>query len=164
MVSEPVEQQPGQGEVAQVVGRHLQLEAVGGLAVGRAHDAGVVDEEVEAGVLGQELLGRRGAPTPGRTGRAGGSRATSGRGRSPSSSQARRAFSGSRQASTTWAPWSASAAAVSYPMPLLAPVTSATVPVRSPMSSVPHVALATRPRRYAWPMWSAGTVPSRPAS
>ena len=30
----------------------------GGLPVRGAHDAGVVDEEVEAGVLGQELLGR----------------------------------------------------------------------------------------------------------
>ena len=42
---------PGQREVAEVVGGHLQLEAVRRLAVRRAHHARVVDEEVEAGVL-----------------------------------------------------------------------------------------------------------------
>ena len=47
---EPVEQQAGQGEVPQVVGGHLQLEAVGRLPVGRAHHAGVVDQQVEMGV------------------------------------------------------------------------------------------------------------------
>ena len=52
-----VEQQAGQCEVAQVVRRHLQLETVGGLPVGRAHHAGVVHQKVEAGVLGQDSFG-----------------------------------------------------------------------------------------------------------
>ena len=67
----------------------------------------------------------------------------------------------------TCAPWSASALAVSYPMPLLAPVTRATRPVRSPMSAALQVAppVTSLPgiRAHALPMWSAGTVPSLPA-
>ena len=44
-------EQPGQREVAEVVRAELQLEPVGGHAVlGRGHDAGVVDEEVEGPV------------------------------------------------------------------------------------------------------------------
>ena len=49
-------QQPGEGEVAEVVGAELQLEAVVGLASPRrGHHAGVVDEEVEGALepLGQ---------------------------------------------------------------------------------------------------------------
>jgi hypothetical protein len=42
------EQQAGEREVAEVVGAELQLEAVGGLAVRRGHDAGIVDQQVEA--------------------------------------------------------------------------------------------------------------------
>ena len=54
-----VEEQARQGEVAQVVRRHLQFEAVGRLAVGGAHHAGVVDQEVQPGVHRPEhLVGR----------------------------------------------------------------------------------------------------------
>ena len=55
---QPVQEQPGQREVAQMVRRHLQLDAVVGLAVRRAHHAGVVDEEVEARVLLHHPFGR----------------------------------------------------------------------------------------------------------
>ena len=65
------------------------------------------------------------------------------------SSAAPRAFSGSRQARTTWAPRSARARAVANPMPLLAPVTRATRPVWSPMSSGLHAGCATGPLRVA---------------
>ena len=47
-----------QREVAEVVGCHLQLQPVGRLPVRRAHDAGVVHEDVEAGVAAQHGLGR----------------------------------------------------------------------------------------------------------
>ena len=43
-----VEQQAGQREVAEVVHAELALEALRGLAVGRRHDAGVVDQQVQA--------------------------------------------------------------------------------------------------------------------
>ncbi len=55
---EAVEEQAGEGEVAQVVGGHLQLEAVGRLPVRRPHHAGVVDEEVQPGVAGENRVGR----------------------------------------------------------------------------------------------------------
>ena len=45
----------------------------------------------------------------------------------------------SRQAMTTWAPWRASAVAVSNPSPLLAPVTTAVLPPRSGMSFAVHL-------------------------
>lgn len=40
-------QQGGQGEVSEVVGAELQLEAIFGLAPGRHHHAGVVDQQVD---------------------------------------------------------------------------------------------------------------------
>ena len=49
-----VQQQARQREVAQVVGGHLQLEPVCCLAVGRAHHARVVDQDVEPGMRGQD--------------------------------------------------------------------------------------------------------------
>ena len=54
---EPVQQQTGEGEVAQVVGAELQLEAVLGVALRRVHHAGVVDQQVDAVVVGAQLLG-----------------------------------------------------------------------------------------------------------
>ena len=45
-VGQPGEQQPGERERAEVVGGHLQLEAVGGALVRRRHHAGVVDQQV----------------------------------------------------------------------------------------------------------------------
>jgi hypothetical protein len=51
------EQEAGEGEVAEVVGAELELESIGSDAtLGKGHDAGVVDEEVEAAVGGEEGL------------------------------------------------------------------------------------------------------------
>jgi hypothetical protein len=55
---ETVEQEAGQGEVPQVIGGHLELEPIGGLAVRSAHDPGVVEEQVEPVMPISELLGR----------------------------------------------------------------------------------------------------------
>lgn len=41
----------GEDEVAEVVGGELGLEAVGRFAVGRGHDAGVVDEDVDVEII-----------------------------------------------------------------------------------------------------------------
>jgi hypothetical protein len=54
------EQQAGEREVAEVIGTKLQLEAVDGLAAGRPHQPGVVDEQVKPFVSGQDFR-RRGA-------------------------------------------------------------------------------------------------------
>ena len=54
---ERVEQPARQGEVAQVVGAHLALEAVLGLRVRPAHDPGVVRQHIKAGVVLPELRG-----------------------------------------------------------------------------------------------------------
>ena len=48
---------PVRAKWPEMVGGHLQLEPVGRLAVGRAHDAGVVHEDVEPGVLCQDRVG-----------------------------------------------------------------------------------------------------------
>ncbi len=53
---QPVQQQAGEGEVAQVVGAELQLEAVLGGRLRRVHHAGVVDQQVDAVVVGAQLL------------------------------------------------------------------------------------------------------------
>jgi hypothetical protein len=52
-------QQPaGQGEVAEVVGAELQLEAIrGGVPAGRRHHPGIVHQQVEAAMLGRHPLG-----------------------------------------------------------------------------------------------------------
>ena len=52
-----VEQQPGQREVAQVVGAELQLEAVGGGLFRGVHHPGVVDQQVDARVGGAQRFG-----------------------------------------------------------------------------------------------------------
>ncbi len=54
---EGAEQQPGESEVAKVVGAELELEALLAGASRRRHDAGVVDQQVEAVVRLRELLG-----------------------------------------------------------------------------------------------------------
>src|ERR687891_2109081 len=51
------DQERGEREVAEVVGPELELEAVGGPAAWRRHDAGVVDQQVEAVVRRVEALG-----------------------------------------------------------------------------------------------------------
>ena len=56
---EPVDQQPGEGEVAEVVRAELKLEAVGRLAPRGGHHAGVVDQQVETVVVGAHALGKR---------------------------------------------------------------------------------------------------------
>jgi hypothetical protein len=57
-VEQPVEQQSGQGEVSQVVGADVHLEAVGGGGPRHVHDARVVDEQVEPGMCGTQFPGR----------------------------------------------------------------------------------------------------------
>ena len=56
---QPVEQQPGQREVAEVVGPELQLEAVGGELTFGEHHAGVVDEQVDPVVRVAQRVGGR---------------------------------------------------------------------------------------------------------
>jgi len=51
-----LEQQPGEGEVAQVVGSELQLEPVTGGLLRREHHPGVVDQQVDPGVPGPQLV------------------------------------------------------------------------------------------------------------
>ena len=63
---ERVEQQAGEREVAEVVGAELQLEAVRGHRARRHHHAGVVDEDVDARVVGGDGGRRTSAPTRGR--------------------------------------------------------------------------------------------------
>src|SRR4029077_19163532 len=66
------------------------------------------------------------------------------------------ALSRLRQAGTVVAPAAASAAAVSNPIPVFDPVTSAVMPSRSGMSTVPHAMTAERtttivnPDRIGW--------------
>src|SRR5215218_8497374 len=52
------QQQGGEGEVAEVVDGQLHLEPVLGPPLGDAHQAGVVDQDVDAPVAGQDPLGR----------------------------------------------------------------------------------------------------------
>ena len=50
----------GEREVAEMITAELQLEAVGGgLAIGRLHDAGVVDQDVDRPALGVEFFTER---------------------------------------------------------------------------------------------------------
>jgi hypothetical protein len=53
------EQQAGEREVAQVVGRELGLEALGGEPAGRVHHPGVVDEHVHRDPVRQDRRGER---------------------------------------------------------------------------------------------------------
>ena len=53
---QPVEQQARQREVAQMVCAELQFEAVLGGRLGCVHDSGVVDEQVDAVVIGPQLF------------------------------------------------------------------------------------------------------------
>src|SRR5450755_881500 len=58
-IGERGEQLRAQGEVAQIIGAELQLEAVGrDLAFWRHHDAGIVDQDIEAGVFAPEPAGK----------------------------------------------------------------------------------------------------------
>jgi len=52
-----VQQETGQREVAQVVGAHLHLEAVGGASQRKRHHAGVVAQRIQARVTLAELFG-----------------------------------------------------------------------------------------------------------
>lgn len=54
-LDEPGQQQAGEEEVAEVVDAELQLEAVLGLHARAGHDAGVVDEQVDAGLRLEDL-------------------------------------------------------------------------------------------------------------
>ena len=53
-----LEHRAGEREVAEMIGTELQFEAVGGLAIGRPHQPGVVDEQVKPVVGGQDPVGR----------------------------------------------------------------------------------------------------------
>jgi hypothetical protein len=50
-------QQDREQEVPQVVARQVVLEAVGGGGVGAAHHARIVDQDVDAVVVGEDALG-----------------------------------------------------------------------------------------------------------
>jgi hypothetical protein len=52
-----VEQQPGQREVAEMVGAELQLEPVGGGLLQGVHHPGVVDQQVDARVRRAQRVG-----------------------------------------------------------------------------------------------------------
>ena len=56
-LQQPVQHQPGQREMAEVVGGQGQLESVLGPLVGHLHDSGVVDEKVQARMARSDLLG-----------------------------------------------------------------------------------------------------------
>jgi hypothetical protein len=59
--AEQWQEQRGEGKVAEVVGAELELEVVrGGLALGRTHDTGVVDEQVDGLTVVEEALGECG--------------------------------------------------------------------------------------------------------
>ena len=143
-------QQPGgQGEVAQVVHAHVQLEPVGGQAPVDRHQAGVVGQHVEPGLAGQpggELLHRRQAGQVERPDLEGG--------RSP---PVARKVGGGRLSGVGLVPAGhdhpgappARYRVTSRPRPRLAPVTTATRPDRSgtsgPTSPTPSSALSARP-------------------
>ena len=116
------QQQIGQDEVTEMVRADLALEAIGGSPFRDQHDPGVVDEDVDgAGPRGREGSNRCQVLEVQRPdlGIAGIVAAM----RSP--------LAGSRTARTTFAPAAASARALASPMPLEAPVTTTTRPVRS---------------------------------
>jgi hypothetical protein len=61
--SQPIEQEAGEGEVAEVVRGQCQFETVEGAAIWSPHHAGVVDQDVE--VVGARLERRRRCPNGG---------------------------------------------------------------------------------------------------
>lgn len=58
-VGEDVDEVAGEGEVGEVVDAELGFEAVFGELVGDGHEAGVVEEDIEAVVFGFESIGER---------------------------------------------------------------------------------------------------------
>jgi len=134
---------PGQGEMAQVVRRHLRLEPVGGLPVGGAHHAGVVQQDVQPGVPAEHLCGGPGA-TDTRVGQVeveqlqGGALQLAPPACRGAPARLLRIATGEDHVRSVLGQ---RAAAVWYPMPLLAPVTSATRPVQvADVRGRPHVA------------------------
>ena len=106
-----VQQQPGQREVAQMVSAELHLEPVGGELLGRPHHPGVVDQQVDPRVgLAQRAGG--GAHRGQRAEVEFLQRDVGVRVGGDDAGQRELPFSRLRTASTTWAPASASAAAV----------------------------------------------------
>ena len=130
------QQQPGQHEVAEVVGAELQLEAVRGASASlrRGHHAGVVDQQVERAV---PRLGEVAAPTPS-TPRSSWATSTSPPGRGRMRSAAASAAVESRQASTTRAPCAASWRRCGSRCRSSLPVTTAVRPSRSGRPSAVH--------------------------
>ncbi len=126
------EQAQGQREVAEMIGAPLQLESVlRALSVGRGHHAGVVDQEVDRPSLCREGVHQLRDRMPTTTG--------PGRGWIPVRREPERAcprrrvspLSWLRTGITTSAPARARRAAITRPMPSLAPVTTASCPLRS---------------------------------
>ena len=112
-VGELWQQQVGQGEVAEVVGAELELEALGGPAQRHRHHPGVVDQQVDR---------PRPGPGEGADGAQIGEVERPDLGQTASRPTASAAFVGLRTARTTRAPLSASTFAAAKPMPLVAPV------------------------------------------
>ena len=119
---------PGQGEVAQVVGAELPLEALrGGLPFRNGHHAGVVHQQIQAMAAGGEGRGETlHRAEVGQVERDQLGAACRGLGAQPL--QRCSAPAGITAASSTWAPARASCTAVWYPSPALAPVTIAVLP------------------------------------
>lgn len=54
--SQPIEQQIGEQKVAEMVDAQVRFEAVHGARLSDVHDAGIVDEHIEAGLVAQEAV------------------------------------------------------------------------------------------------------------
>ena len=154
VVSKPVEQQAGEGEVPEVVGAELELEPVRGRAPRRVHQAGVVDQQVDPLVIASQVIRGRAdrvqrgqvQPLDGHVG----ARAASWR----SSPRRLLAFVDGADGEHDGRARAASSRAVSNPSPVLAPVTTAVRPVWSGMSLAVHVVIGHRSLRFStvWPL------------
>ncbi len=150
----------------EVVGGHLELEPVGRLAVRRAHHAGVVDEDVEPGVLGQDGSAARRTETR--------SARSSGAARGGAVELALELVAGPARLLLVAAGHDHVRAVVGQaPRRLVADAAVGAGDERDPAGQVtdvvgapgaPPVASLPGIAAHALPMWSAGTVPSLPAS
>ena len=142
-----IEHEAGQGEVAEVVGAELKLEAVGGLLAGRRHDAGVVDQAVERTRPTPRRRSRSRGRSPGRRGRAAPScRLGAAAALAHVFERAPCRAPGRGSPGSTLAPARASSRAVTRPMPEFAPVTTHVRPVCDGMSSCAPAAHSNRKR------------------
>ena len=129
------EQQPGEQERSEVVGRHLGLEAVDGPRQRGRHHAGVVDQHVDRADPGGARPPRR-APIRGRRGPRAAARPAPPAPAAVIAAVVSSSFAGLRPASTTRAPRRASSSAVWWPSPPTdGPVTTTVRPLWSGRSA-----------------------------